>query len=274
MYDEHMEPELPDAKPVYAWPGGKTRMLKHILPLIPPHTCYCEPFFGGGAVFFAKERSPHEVINDINRDLVAFCRNAKLHLDELLAQMTLVLNSRQEFQDLRSQPGHTEIQRAARWFIRHRLSFGGMGSTFAVTRTQSLPSRAEREIAIASLSRRLDRTTVENLPWERVLELYDSAETFFFLDPPYLDGGGAAYEGWSEHELARFCERVKQLRGTWMVTFQDCPQIREHLAAYTIRAVSRANGIGNNGKVRVGRQYHEVIVTSDRCAAGQSRKRA
>jgi DNA adenine methylase len=44
-------------KPILRWQGSKTRMLKHILPLITPHVCYCEPFFGGGAVLFAKERA-------------------------------------------------------------------------------------------------------------------------------------------------------------------------------------------------------------------------
>jgi DNA adenine methylase len=52
-------------KPILRWQGSKSRMLKHILPLIPPHVCYCEPFFGGGAVLFAKPRASTEVINDI-----------------------------------------------------------------------------------------------------------------------------------------------------------------------------------------------------------------
>ena len=47
-------------------------MLKQIMPMIPAHTCYCEPFFGGGAVLLAKERSSTEVVNDINGNLVAY----------------------------------------------------------------------------------------------------------------------------------------------------------------------------------------------------------
>lgn len=238
-------------------------MLRHLLPLIPPHTAYVEVFFGGGAVFFAKEPSPHEVINDINQHLVAFMRNARLHLDALLDEMDLVLNSRQEFDDFGKQEGFTEIQRAARWFIRHRLSFGGMGSTFAITRTHSLPSRAQRLIAIRSMSRRLDRTTIENRSWEKILDLYDFNEAFFFLDPPYLDSGGAAYAGWSEHELQRFTDRVKRLQGAWMITFQDCEQIRDLMTGYKLKAVTRANGIGNNAGHR-GRVYREVIITQER----------
>ena len=270
MYEEH-EHDLPKARPAYSRPGGKTRMLKYILPLIPEHTSYVEVFFGGGAVFFAKEKSHHEVINDIDRDLVSFNRCCKFHLDPLLDEMDLVLNSRQEFEDYLQQPGLTEIQRAARWFIRNRLSFGGMGSTFAITRTQELPSRSQRLIAIRSMSRRLDRTTIENRSWEQILKTYDHKEAFFFLDPPYFDSGGAAYAGWDEVTLQRFCNATTALKGKWMVTFQDCEQIRTMLAGYKVKSIERANGIGNT-QGKKGRTYREVIITSEQARPSTSRK--
>jgi DNA adenine methylase len=254
---------LPKPRPVIGWPGGKTRMLKYILPEIPQHTQYCEVFGGGLAVFLSKPPSSLEVINDINGDLIAFYRNAKLHLEALLGELDLVLNSRQEFEDYGRQPGLTEIQRAARWFIRNKLSFGGMGGTFAITRTQPLPSRNARLLAIRSLSNRLDKTTIEHLSWDKLLDTYDHEEGFFFMDPPYLDSGGQAYAGWSEHELQRFCDRVKKMRGQWMVTFQDCEQIRDLLSGYQTKAITRANGIGNR-QGKKGRVYREVIITSER----------
>lgn len=252
---------LPKARPVIRWPGGKGKLLKHILPLIPAHTCYCEVFFGGGAVFFAHLQSRHEVVNDINKDLVAFMRNAKHHREAILDELELVLISRQEFEDYLQQPGLTEIQRAARWFLRNKLSFGGMGENFAITREQEITSRAKNLIAIQSLSRRLDKTTIENRSWEKLLASYDHAETFFFLDPPYLDGAGAAYAGWTEEQLRVFCACVLGLKGKWMLTFQDCALIRELMAGHKIKAITRANGIGNNGKQRTGRVYREVIIT-------------
>jgi site-specific DNA-adenine methylase len=54
------------------WKGGKSHSVKTIVPIIPEHKCYVEPFFGGGWVFFAKEKSKVEVINDINSQLVNF----------------------------------------------------------------------------------------------------------------------------------------------------------------------------------------------------------
>jgi DNA adenine methylase len=261
-HDVHEAPAMPKARPVFSRPGGKTRMLAHILPLIPAHTCYCEPFFGGGAVFFGRpEKSAHEVINDIDSDLVKFLRNAKYHLDPLLDEMDLVLNARQEFRDFKEQRGLTEIQQAARWFIKNKLSFGGMGGTFAVGRTSGMSSRSQRLLNIRSMSQRLDKTTVENESWEKIFELYDAPATFFFLDPPYFDAGGQAYTGWSREQLETFCTAVKALQGSWMVTFQDCAEIRSLLAGFPIKAIERANGIGNNtGKT--GRVYREVIITN------------
>ena len=54
--------------------GGKQNMVSVILPLIPKHNLYCEPFLGGGAIFFSKPKSNVEVINDTNREVVNFYR--------------------------------------------------------------------------------------------------------------------------------------------------------------------------------------------------------
>lgn len=263
MHDDPTEFEK--AKPVIGWPGGKTRLLKYILPKIPEHTVYVEPFAGGLAVALAKPASHVEVINDFNGDLIAFYRNAKWHLDALIEELDLVMNSRREFEDYLQQPGLTEIQRAARWFIRNKLSFGGMGETFAISRSQPLSSRHRRIASIHALARRFDRTAIENRSWEKILDLYDCPDAFFFMDPPYLDSGGKAYDGWSEFQLQAFCSRVQKLKGAWMVTFQDCPQVRSMLAGYDLKAITRANGINRKGGE--GRVYKEVIITSPARAA-------
>lgn len=272
QYDEDPdETELPRARPVIGWPGGKTRMLEQLLPLIPEHRTYCEVFGGGLAVFLAKPESDVEIINDINGDLVAFYRWCKFHLEPLLDEIDLVLNSRQELRDYLAQPGLTELQRAARWFIRNRISFGGMGTSFAVSRSQPLGSRVKRQLAIRALNRRLDRTAIENLSWEKCIDMYDSPGLCFFLDPPYLDSGGGAYAGWPELELARFCHKLPTLQGKWVFTFQDCDQVRDLMTGYEIISIERANGIGNATGAK-GRKYREVIITSERPSLAPKRK--
>jgi len=268
------QPPLPKPRPVISWPGGKSRMLKHLIPMIPEHTLYGEVFGGGAAMLLSKNPSEVEVLNDINGDLVSFYRQCKYHLDAVLDELDLVLNSRQDFEDYGRQPGLTEIQQAARWFIRNKLSFGGLGRTFAISRTHPIGSRAQRQLALRSLNRRLDHATIEHVSWERFFATYDSAESFFFLDPPYLDDGGTAYSGWSEHELTRFCDRLASLKAKWLFTFQDCEQVRALMQGFAIKAITRANGIGNNGKKRQGRIYREVIISSECREPGQERKGA
>ncbi len=273
MFDDLPAPQLPSPRPVIGWAGGKKRLLKHLLPLVPKHTLYCEVFGGGLALFLAKTPSDIEVINDINGDLISFYRCCKYHLDALLDELDLVLNSRQEFEDYCAQPGLTEIQRAARWFIRNKLSFSGHGEHFAIARSQPLGSRASRLLAIRSLNRRFDHTTIEKRTWEKIFPAYDSAESLFFLDPPYPEAGGKNYDGWDEVTLARFCAAVLALLGKWIFTFKDCEQVRDLMAGYTFKSVDRARGIDNR-QGRKAARYQEIIITSERATPRAQRKGA
>lgn len=262
MLNHELNPELPKPRPVVGWAGGKHKLLKHLLPRVPAHTCYVEVFGGGLALFNAKPPSPVEVVNDVHGDLVSFYRCVKFHRDALLDELDMVLNSRREFEDYGRQPGLTEIQRAARWFLRNKLSFGGQGTSFAITRTTPHSSRAQRLLAIMSLNRRMDHTTIEERTWDKLMPAYDSAETFFFVDPPYLDSGGNNYGGWSEHELERFCSHLKKVKGQWLFTFQDCPQVRALMAGFPFKAIVRPKGIHNKVRHRAASKYREVVVSS------------
>ncbi|MBO8170068.1 MAG: DNA adenine methylase [Thermoanaerobacteraceae bacterium] len=64
-------------QPIIKWPGGKSRELTHIKTRIPQKfDRYVEPFFGGGAVFFALE-PPVALVNDACTDLIQFYRFVK-----------------------------------------------------------------------------------------------------------------------------------------------------------------------------------------------------
>lgn len=86
------------SNPVISWVGDKRRLAKHILPLFPAHTCYVEPFCGGAALYFLKETSKVEVINDVNGELINLYRVIKNHLEEFVRQFKWALTSRQVFE--------------------------------------------------------------------------------------------------------------------------------------------------------------------------------
>jgi DNA adenine methylase len=250
------------AKSPISWPGSKRRLLKHLMPLLPPHKCYVEVFGGGASLLLAKPRSALEIYNDIDGDLVAFFRNARYHLDALLGEIEWTLNARQELLDTLEQPGLTEIQRVARWFVRNKISFGGQGHSFGTSKVSggaSLGSRANRIEALRALNARLDSVCIERLPWEKLIPLYDSDAAFFFADPPYFSEGGSCYGAFTPDDLSALVERLKRIKGRWMVTFEDNPVAREIFAGCCIVEVERQRLIEN--RRGTGRTYREIIVT-------------
>ena len=86
--------------PITYW-GGKQQLADKILPLIPPHKQYNEPFFGGGAIFFAKEPAEIEFINDINGEMVNFYKTLKRKFPELKDEVDCTLHSEFQHQQAR-----------------------------------------------------------------------------------------------------------------------------------------------------------------------------
>lgn len=259
-----MKPAESPVKPVLPWPGSKRRLLKHLLPLIPESArCYCEVFGGSAALLLAKPRHPVEVVNDMNRDLVALMRNAHCHLPALLEEMHWFIASRADLHDFRAQPGLTEIQRAARFLLRHKISFGGGGTSFGVSKTCS--KGFDRDTVgsdLEALRKRLNRVVVEELPYDRCLQNYDSPDTVLFLDPPYVDAPTGAYDGWTQSEMVQFRSRVDRLQGRWIVTINDSPANRDLFGDCKIRPVRTVNRKLNQAKAR-GATFGELIITRD-----------
>ena len=184
------------AKPLVKRPGGKTRMLKHLLPIIAnvKHRVYVEPFCGGAAVLLAKQPSEHEVINDIDGELINLYKQVKYHLPAVVHEMRLLIESRQLFFELKAQPGNTEIKRAASFVYRNFYSFSGDNSSFGVKRL-GFSTRSYLLRKMVTISRRLNRVTIEHLSWERCLALYDCPQALHFCDPPYTVGAVKSYAG-------------------------------------------------------------------------------
>lgn len=69
----------------FKWVGGKSRLRKQIIALLPEHTCYVEPFAGAAWVLFGKPPSNVEILNDIDQDLITFFRVVKEQPEDLIA---------------------------------------------------------------------------------------------------------------------------------------------------------------------------------------------
>ena len=93
-----------------AYLGGKNRVAKKIIALIPEHTCYIEPFCGGAQVFFHKEPAKVEVLNDLNEDVFNFLRVCQMHYEEFLRYLQFSIVSRKWFELFEKTPALLQIQ--------------------------------------------------------------------------------------------------------------------------------------------------------------------
>lgn len=237
-------------KPIVPWLGGKRRLAKHILPMLPTHTCYVEPFCGAAAILFAKQPAEVEVLNDINGELVNLYRIVQHHLEEFIRQFKHALISRQLYDWLKETPPHvlTDIQRAARFYYLQKMAFGGKiaGQNFGVSST-SPPRlnllRFEEELSMAHL--RLSRCYIEHLEWHDCVEKYDGKNTLFYLDPPYWATEGYGVE-FDLEQYDRIAAYARSIKGRMIISVNDIPEMRHAFDGLPMDTIGIKYSVGSN----------------------------
>jgi DNA adenine methylase len=240
--------------------GGKNRLAKPIIEIFPKHTTYVEAFAGGAQVFFHKPPSKVEVLNDIDGEIVNFFRVCQSHYRELLRYLRFVLVSREWFVKLKATDpaGLTDIQRAARYLYLLKNSFASLVHNpnyhWHVVQPPGFNLERLPEI-IHNAHKRLERVQIEHLPYESVIERYDRATTLFYLDPPYF--GRKLYRyNLEDAEFAKLAEQVKKIRGKFILSLNDVPEVRALFRGFHIRGVD----LHYTAQKQAGHRYREVLI--------------
>jgi len=235
-------------KPFIPWMGGKSRLADKILPIFPEHTCYVEPFAGAAALFFKKQPSKVEVLNDINGELVNLYRILQNHLEEFVRQFKWAITSRQvfEWEKMKRPETLTDIQRAARFYYLQKHAFGGKvdGQSFGTgtDRTHGINLlRIEEELSSAHL--RLHQVFIENLDWSSCIERYDRPHSLFYLDPPYWGTAGYGVDFGIDH-YKKMAELANSIKGNMVISVNDCPKMREVFKGLKMKTVPITYTVG------------------------------
>lgn len=206
------------------WYGGKQMMLKHILPIIPSHRIYVESFFGGGAVFFAKEPVKCEVINDLNKEAINFYQVCANKFPQLQREVTSTLHSHSAFKDAKIIYTHPHlfdpVKRAWAFHTTVIQSFSSNTSTFAFDRqgTTRLKVHNKRLQFTEELKQRLENVTVECDDALKVINRYDTPDTFHYVDPPYFNSNCGHYAGYTENDFKLLLERLSTVQGKFLLS--------------------------------------------------------
>ncbi len=262
------------AKPILKWAGGKTQLLGDLLSRLPKnYGCYIEPFFGGGALFFAVK--PHRsVIADSNPELINVYRAVANNVDEVIACLADFQNTEEFYYEVRAQnwQGLLPEKAAARTIFLNRTCFNGLyrvnrKGQFNVPFGRYKNPKILDEETLRAASSLLREAKILCDDYKNVLKEHARPGDFVFLDPPYLPTSEYAdfkrytkeqfYE--EDHiELANEVKRLHELGCHVILTNSNHPLVHKLYGQFEIEVVQTKRHISCNGK---GRKGEDVIVT-------------
>jgi len=243
-------------KPVISYYGGKQRQAKNIVPLIPKHTVYVEPFAGGAAIFFAKpwpnvSANKHylEYLNDIDERLIRFYRVLQTpeKREARIERLSLTLYSEAEHAKAKDLESGSDIDRAWAYYVNIQQSFSNElhagwsrkvynrnGSATWVSQVSRLPEYIERMASVGITCQ--DALTV--------IEQLDSPQTFFYCDPPYPGTNQGHYEGYSVEDFQALVDTLDKCQGSFILSNYEQPEatIPDDWERFEFDAVASSRG--------------------------------
>ncbi len=212
--------------------GGKQQLAPTIIPMIPAHRIYVEPYFGGGAVFFAKKPSYLEVINDINENLMTFYYVVKhsllfeelcVRVQETLHSETLYKRAKRIF--FRTDPMvDSQVDIAWATWVMCNMSYSGTpvggwkwcnGTAGSHT---GIVVQHYRDQFTKKIHERLQNVQISQRDAIDVIKQRDTKDTFFYLDPPYPGCNQKHYKGFTDKNLEDLLDVLENVKGKFILS--------------------------------------------------------
>jgi len=262
------------AKPILKWAGGKTQILSELLPKVPTsYRMYIEPFFGGGALFFALQPE-NAIIADSNPELINMYRQVADHVDDVICYLKKYENTSEMFYSVRELDWErlSKGEAAARTLFLNKTCFNGLyrvnkrGQFNVPFGKYKNPKICDAD-GLYAVSKALQKAEIICGDYLLVLERYAQPGDFIFLDPPYLpiseysDFKRYTKEQFYEEDHIDLAKMVMKLheRGCHvLLTNSNHPLVHELYAPFKIDVIQTKRHISCNGSTRKG---EDVIVT-------------
>ena len=258
------------------YPGGKSRAVQRMKDLVPEEfNEYREPFVGGGSFFiYLKQNRPDLKIwiNDLNPELYCFWKYAQIDPEKLVCELRRIKRERQNGQELFEEllkinsSSLTEFERSVRFFVLNRITFSGVvesgGYSQLAFETRFTDSSIDRLAKIAPL---LEGIKITQLDYRQLLKEGDKT-VFTYLDPPYFKAtksrlygkNGILHTSFSHEE---FAQEMKKCEHSWLITYDDSPEIRKNFFYANIYEWELQYGM-NNYKQDKAEKGSELFITN------------
>lgn len=251
--------------------GGKQSMVKEILPLIPEHKIYVEPFFGGGAVFWAKEPTKCEVINDVNMNVVNFYEVLKHDYFALRKKIEATLHSRDTYKkalliyDLPYLFADNPVVRAWAFYVVTNQGFSCKIGTWGYDRNKRAFTVQNKIDSFAEdLSFRLKYTQVESNQAHKVIASRDTVDTFVYADPPYIDTNQGHYGGYTHEHFRRDLDAFVNMEGKFLLSTYPSDILAEYINKYNWNSKEFTKTLSaSNGAILKNRKQKIEVLTGN-----------
>jgi len=218
--------------------GGKSKLKDAIIKLIPKHNIYVEAFVGGGAVFFGKEPSEKEVVNDLDADIFHVYSDMKSVGEKMINKD--FKPSREKFNRLKNQKSfNIKSERLYRNLYLSLNSFRGDRKNYVGEKEEKYREGSEsgKKYKNTDFKDRLKDVKITNKDWKRLISKYDSKDTFFYLDPPYsMASDNKDYKN-NDVTIDELYDTLKNIKGKFLLSYDHNKEIKNKFKGFRMRTV-------------------------------------
>ncbi|RZK29928.1 MAG: DNA adenine methylase, partial [Hymenobacter sp.] len=227
---------LAPTKQLVPYYGGKQRMAKKLIPFIYPHTVYVEPFCGGATMLYQKpwpkvanNNNYREVVNDTDGNLMNMYRVAKLYPSWFKEQVSITLYCQKSYREslfVNLPKNASPRQRAVAYYMNLHMPFfnhsnAGWGKSVYGGNHASGWGRRDVDAAVD----RLRKVHICHEDALRVISRWDSPQTFFYCDPPYVGTWCNHYEGYTLDDYKKLICALDNIQGSFMLSSYLIPEV-------------------------------------------------
>ena len=214
--------------------GGKSMLKKVLINYFPDNyesMTYIEPFFGGGSLFFYKEPSKKEVINDLDKNIFILMKGFKKYDGNEITKSINGNYDKDKFIILKNYKPKTEYNKFIQLLLLIKLSF------FAEMRTFGNKFYINTNYG-NKYNERLKNTIILNKDYKEVIKKYDGPNSFFYLDPPYSMSEKEKYYNNQYININELYESIKNIKGKFLISYDDNKEVKELFKDFKIIKVS------------------------------------
>lgn len=205
-------------RPAFGSPGGKKLLAQTIVGLIPEHSKYVEPFAGAGAVFFAKDPSKVEVLNDKDSEIAEAFQFLKASTEADRKKLRSMPMDRDEktFERVKASSNGSTVERFHRFLYTNAFSMGNSRDYYADGVAKTISHKIDR---MDRLAERLAHVKISSKDFRQTIAEHDGPSTFFYLEPPYpTKQSGVMKTGLTNQDILG---SVRNLKGRFILSLPD-----------------------------------------------------